>query len=94
MPSLESLEKLLRAIGEQAVRGLRALDPPGGADRALRNAAQAAAAASVERREHDAVSAWLAQRNGNPAHPAPLHNPVTAGHSVAGAGAGAVQEGR
>lgn len=40
----------------QAVRGLRALDPPGGAGRARRNAAQAAAA-SAERRERDAVSA-------------------------------------
>ncbi|MFF3147503.1 hypothetical protein ACFVRU_38730, partial [Streptomyces sp. NPDC057927] len=46
----------------QAVRGLRALDPPGGAGRARRNAAQAAAA-SAERRERDAVSAWLAQRD-------------------------------
>ncbi|MFD8006141.1 hypothetical protein [Streptomyces mirabilis] len=51
------LEHLLRAVGEQAVRGLRALDPPGGAGHAWRNVAQAA---SAERRERDAVSAWLA----------------------------------
>ncbi|MEU8695907.1 hypothetical protein [Streptomyces sp. NPDC048665] len=66
MLPIGSLEHLLRAVGEQAVRVLRVLDPPGGADRARRNAAQAAAAASAARREREAVSSWLAQRDRAP----------------------------
>ncbi|MFE0516501.1 hypothetical protein [Streptomyces sp. NPDC058964] len=63
MLPIGSLEHLLLAVGEQAIRALRAHNRPDGAGRAPRNAAQAAAAASAERRERDAVSAWLAQRD-------------------------------
>ncbi|MCX4425962.1 hypothetical protein [Streptomyces mirabilis] len=55
MLPIGSLENLLRAIGEQTVRGLRAIDPHGGAGRAPRNDAQAAAACA-KRSEHDLPS--------------------------------------
>ncbi|MFE2972831.1 hypothetical protein ACFXKC_56830 [Streptomyces sp. NPDC059340] len=56
MLPIGSLENLLSAIGEQTTRSLLAITPYGGADHARRNAA-AAAAASAERHERDAVSA-------------------------------------
>ncbi|MFD8007347.1 hypothetical protein [Streptomyces mirabilis] len=63
MLPIGSLEILLSAIGEQATRSLLAIAPHGGAGHARRNAAQAVAATRAERRERDAVSAWLAERD-------------------------------
>ncbi|MFF3878325.1 hypothetical protein [Streptomyces sp. NPDC001978] len=63
MLPIGSLGNLLSAIGEQATRSLLAIAPHGGAGRAQRNAAEAAAAAHEERRERDAVSTWLAERD-------------------------------
>jgi hypothetical protein len=51
-----SLGNLLRAIVEQTAHGLLTVDPPGGQGRSGRNAAQAAAEASAERCEREAVS--------------------------------------
>ncbi|QIY67912.1 hypothetical protein HEP84_01095 [Streptomyces sp. RLB1-33] len=55
MLPIGSLENLLRAIGEQTIRSLRAIDPHGGAGLARCNDAQAAAACA-KRREHDLPS--------------------------------------
>ena len=63
MLPMGSLENLLSAIGEQATRSLLTIAPHGGAGHARRNAAQAVAAARAERRERDAVSAWLTKRD-------------------------------
>ncbi|NMI56012.1 MULTISPECIES: hypothetical protein [unclassified Streptomyces] len=55
MLPIGSLKDLLRAIGEQTVHGLRAIDPHGGAGHARRNDARAAAA-YAKRGEHDLAS--------------------------------------
>jgi hypothetical protein len=59
MPPVGSLGNLLRAIVEQTAHGLLTVDPHGGQGRSRRNAAQAAAEATLERHEREAVFTWL-----------------------------------
>jgi hypothetical protein len=68
MPPVGSLGNLLRAVVEQTAHGLLTVDPHGGQGRSRRNAAQAAAEASAERREREAVSSWLID-HGTPGSP-------------------------
>ncbi|WP_369250851.1 hypothetical protein [Streptomyces sp. R41] len=58
-----SLENVLRAIGEQTLHGLLTIASYGGEDRAQRNAAQAAAEVSAERRGSEAAAALLARHH-------------------------------
>ncbi|TJZ94379.1 hypothetical protein [Actinacidiphila oryziradicis] len=70
MPPVGSLENLLRAIVEQTAHGLLTVDPHGGQGRFRRDAAQAAAEATAERHEREAVSIWLTDHGtSGPPHP-------------------------
>jgi hypothetical protein len=68
MPPVGSLGQLLRAIVEQTAHGLSTVDLYSGQGRSRHNAAQAAAEASAQRREREAVSNWLID-HGTPGSP-------------------------
>jgi hypothetical protein len=71
MLTVGSLGSLLRAIVEQTAHGFLTVDPHGGQCHSRRNAAQAAAESSAERREREAASSWLADHDtpGSPQGP-------------------------